>query len=416
MSLEMSFFRFGGNKNNSAKLGLFLLLIFGGLFGYCLAPVSAQGLSSISGLVFEDLNLNKILDLGEKGAAGFPVALYQGQNLVKTSQTDDAGYYYFGLLEAAGNYQVKVKLPNGWQPVKTTDFLVRLKPAARLNLNIAAYQISRPERGFGPMLLISNISVNYLSADSIKIIWFTTHAATSQVVFGESSKTGNQLSLTDNNLNYPLSSGFNFETMTYHSVILTGLRPGATYYYRIVSLADPKQWRGAARIFSSELNFTMAKSTGQNAALSNNNPAVLGEKITKYQGNILANGVQTETNVLGEKQFNESKDNNQVAAGKAQDSQPQNCQTAIWLIFILNAVVIAILRTYGQRTANSLAKKLWWLVSIIIIVPLAMGYPQCWLTVWLLVTLFLALILLSGFRKKRPILDMPENFSPFNDE
>ena len=83
------------------------------------APVtiSDDPTSMIVGIVYEDLSLDGVRDLGEPILIGWTIELLdvQGQ-VVATAITDSAGAYQFGSVES-GNYTVREIAPLGWAPV-----------------------------------------------------------------------------------------------------------------------------------------------------------------------------------------------------------------------------------------------------------------------------------------------------------
>jgi hypothetical protein len=72
-------------------------------------------------------------------------------------------------------------------------------------------------------LVISNVAQNSVSATAAIITWTTSQPATSQVNYGVTS-------------GYGLSSPLDSSLVTSHSVTLSGLAPGTTYYFDVVSV------------------------------------------------------------------------------------------------------------------------------------------------------------------------------------
>jgi parallel beta-helix repeat protein len=73
----------------------------------------------ISGLLFQDINANRLQGAGEAGLAGWGVRLLDGAgNLLATTVTDAAGGYAFTDL-GPGTYRVRAVLPDGWTPTLT---------------------------------------------------------------------------------------------------------------------------------------------------------------------------------------------------------------------------------------------------------------------------------------------------------
>lgn len=398
--------------NSTTKIVLFLLLIVS--FSLTLiTPAQAQATGAITGVVFEDLNFNDTLDLYEAKLADWQVNLYQDNELIKNTLTDSSGKYYFGDLQP-GDYRLEIEIPNTWVPVKAKEFLVSLQADQKAEVNFANYQIIRAEKeGVEPMLLISNTQIQVFSPTSIKITWFTTHPATSQIVFGKISKANNQLSLTDNNLGYLFATAIDFETKTFHSMTLTDLKPQTTYYFRVVSLPNPKQWRGAPRIFSSEIGLTTGtlpaeKPTELKPSLPTEpkkpvKPAlptqvqkeILAEEFKEPAGEVIES---TSTEEVVVEELKEEK------PAEEKEEKPQaNCALYIWLLLVLNAIALGFLRFYGrQYKKGSLQRQLWPTGLIFVALPTIIWYPECGLIIWLLITLILMIVYLSMPKKRKP--------------
>jgi hypothetical protein len=84
-------------------------------------------------------------------------------------------------------------------------------------------------------LNITNVS----GVGSATITWNTNKLATSQVVYGLASGGPYTLILTPPNFGYPLFTTEDPTKVINHSMFLTGLTPGETYLYRVVSHASP---------------------------------------------------------------------------------------------------------------------------------------------------------------------------------
>src|SRR3989338_494363 len=188
-------------------LAIFFLLIIS------IQPTLAVEASTISGVVFEDLNINYFLDYGEDRLTGWEVELFYNHILVKKSIKDR-------------------------------------------NFNFGVYQIIPEQNGFGPMLTITNQQIEFENETSVKISWFTNYLAISQIVYDKQAKSDGNLLLNESNLGYSNSSLINFELATFHTLKFENLEPETTYYFRLVSLPNPKQWRGARLVFSPEFSFT----------------------------------------------------------------------------------------------------------------------------------------------------------------
>jgi len=236
------------------KIVVFLCLILM-LSGLIMSPALASETASVSGTIFEDLNISQIKDLGENGLNGWTVSLLQGGKTLQTIKTNANGDYYFSDLPT-GDYTIQVQEPNGWSAVVDDEQNFILNSGQIKTINYPVYQVIKEQIGYGPMIQISNVSIKEISATTAVITWFTNYSATSQVVASNINKSSEKLVRNDNGLGYDLTTITDFEIVTYHEITLTNLNPNETYYYRVISLPDPKQWPQAPRIFSQEYIFT----------------------------------------------------------------------------------------------------------------------------------------------------------------
>lgn len=116
-----------------------------------------------------------------------------------------------------------------------------------------------------------NIS-NVGTSGSATITWSTNKLSTSQVIYGVYPGPYNLNLNTLPNLGYPLGSIEDNNKVMNHSVVLTGLIPGETYVYRVVSHSSPAT-------VSYEHKFTVPIFALENNKINNilnNNGKVLG--------------------------------------------------------------------------------------------------------------------------------------------
>lgn len=99
--------------------------------------------------------------------------------------------------------------------------------------------------GLAQGLVIKNEAAVEIDAASVTIEWLTSFFATSQVIYSAEGEP-HTLDLTDTS-DTPPKYGYAHTTaeldtsprVTFHSVTITGLTPGTTYFYRTVSHASP---------------------------------------------------------------------------------------------------------------------------------------------------------------------------------
>ncbi len=90
-------------------------------------------------------------------------------------------------------------------------------------------------------LTISNEAVFDIvpTTGTAEIFWNTSHAATSQVVYGLVSGGPYILNLSDPKFGYPFATPEDSTKVTEHYMNISGLIPGETYNYRVISHASP---------------------------------------------------------------------------------------------------------------------------------------------------------------------------------
>ena len=414
---ELVKFQAGRGKNSTIYIVLFSLLL--ALFVFVIPqPTNAQT-NSITGVIFEDLNFNHELEVGESRIAGWTINLYHNNGLIASHLSID-GRYNFDNLKS-GQYVVTLELPEGWFEVSPQSVLVNLEEGQRLETNFGNFQVDRKEKGVSPMMLINNVKAEAVSTTSVKITWLTNYLATSQVVFGKDQKSASQLILPNNNLGYLSGTKIDWQNETYHSVVLTNLKPGTTYYYRVVSLPNPKQWRGSPKVFSNEVSFS---TTPSSSVEEPEQPMIKPEsKPTPSEQKKQA----VPADQSGDSSVVESTSTKESTPADQKESATQpitevakvikTCSFYIWVLLILNLIPIYFIRKFTKKAKNA-PKQAWWVGLIIIGVPAILGYPQCWLIIWLLFTFILAIIYLSGFRKKpKPPESLPTDseFGPFSN-
>lgn len=380
----------------STQVGLFLFLLLVSLL--LISPAQAQQSGSVSGSVFEDLNLNQIFNLRESALDGWEVNIYRDNTLLETTTTNTSGRYSFNNL-SSDIYEVALVVPNTWVVVGEDSVSVDLK-SENIQVDFANYKIVADQMNIvGPYggMSVHNQSIKVLSPTSVQITWFTNRLATSQIVFGQNSINPKSIILRDNNIGYPYSSHFNFSAITFRTVVLNNLQPNITYYYRAVSLPKPTQWRGANRIFSEEFTFTTNAVADEPALEFSNDPGIVK--------GVDSGGTTTQTVVIeNEGELNSepiAEDESEMVKDEQATPPTRNCTAYIWILLVINILAIAYAASRSKESKSQNLANMWWILSILMIVPVILGYAECWLVIWLLIMLIAEVILIAALSKKK---------------
>lgn len=97
-------------------------------------------------------------------------------------------------------------------------------------------------------LIISNEAVQVISDTSATITWLTNKNATSRVIYCLTSHP-DIANASPPNYSYSFSNSEDSVKITGHSMTITGLTPGTSYFFRPISSASPEKW-------GKELSFT----------------------------------------------------------------------------------------------------------------------------------------------------------------
>jgi len=161
----------------------------------------------------------------------------------------DQGETYLSNLTSNGNTQYDFTITfnadanDDWQG-KTLSFDIVVGFQGQEGQSSGGGTSGSPSGGGNPgipALSIYNEANAIPTETSVTITWTTSYAATSQVIYGAENES-HVLDLSDNTGIPPLYGYAHttpeYDTTTrvvYHSVTITGLAPGTTYYYRAVS-------------------------------------------------------------------------------------------------------------------------------------------------------------------------------------
>lgn len=117
------------------------------------------------------------------------------------------------------------------------DFIITAEQIGKGNGEIPPVVI--PGGGGGRVLLTiqeGSVRIPEIGETSVTITWLTSYSSTSQVIYAAAGETYS-FDLTKTNYGYPHAVPVPEDStkVTFHSVTITGLTPGTTYYYRCVS-------------------------------------------------------------------------------------------------------------------------------------------------------------------------------------
>ena len=117
------------------------------------------------------------------------------------------------------------------------DFIITAEQIGKGNGEIPPVVI--PGGGGGRVLLTiqeGSVRIPEIGETSVTITWLTSYSSTSQVIYAAAGETYS-FDLTKTNYGYPHAAPVPEDStkVTFHSVTITGLTSGTTYYYRCVS-------------------------------------------------------------------------------------------------------------------------------------------------------------------------------------
>ncbi|MCD6149508.1 fibronectin type III domain-containing protein [bacterium] len=235
--------------------------------------------------------------------------------------------------------------------------------------------------------------------------WTTSYNSTSRVIY---SPQGFPHLF---NLNYPPNYGYVYSSIEEdnvfpisengtinHSVVLSNLSSGTTYYYRAISHASPPS-------ITEERSFTTLGSTSSNGKKSGGKSSHKHyRKNKKLAGNILASSLNLSNGESGETNNETSvadslspsseiggteKENGEVAGEHGRD-----CKGQSWWIWALALIVYAILFNFNNFFGEQKRERIrWFWEALYTIVALSLWnmFDQCHINIW-----FPCLIIIIG--------------------
>jgi len=384
---------------------VFFLVLFLPFF-ILITPVKAATSPVVTGQVFSDLNVNGSADNGETGLADWSIKLLKNGTIIAETISDANGNYSI-LAPLNDTYSLEIVKLAGWEITNVQSLTLDLKNEKNIPVNFGVYQTVSDNLTLAPIITLSDVMVKVLSPTSAEITWFSNYKATGQIIYGSQALTSATMSLQAINFGYDKSSKVDFDVKTYHSIILTDLTPGSNFYFRVVSLPDPNQWHQAAYVITPEYIFTtplvdqskITDNSGKNNYSQKSSNQVV---LNKYPGKVLSVEFEpTAAEILGELP---------EAMAEANDAEPspavRNCVWLIILLLILDTLAIVTIWYQAEKNGTEAEKKIWWMITILMIIPTILAYPECWLNFWLfMVLVFSASFLIVRNLKKRPVIE-----------
>jgi len=246
---------------------------------------------------------------------------------------------------------------------------------------------------FIPGLQIFNEAASDIGGGQATITWETNKDATSRVIF--SSEFQPHILQLDNppNYGYMHSTSEDTSSTTNHSMVISGLEPGTTYYFRCVS-------HGSFAV-SAEHSFTTpgTKKTvaGEETFVyegTGPGPAGAGEGVPEELPEGSVKGETTGETAAGQEESGMGLGKLLAAIGNFFGSQ-NLCWLLLLLIIIL--IVLFLLSVAGKKPEK---KKQWILPLIILILIILYSFLSCANYLWLVIIISLSAILFLILRKR----------------
>jgi len=300
------------------------------------------------------------------------------------------------------------------------DFIITAEQIGKGNGEIPQVVIPGGGGGGGGLplgLMIFNEADKDTSTTSVTITWQTNYFSTSQVIYGAASEA-HTLDLSDNTGNPP-KYGYEHTTpeydtgpnkVTYHTVVITGLTPATTYYYRCVShgsLAVSSGHTFTTKGIAGEETYTKENKGNvfqQNQGITQENKNISFKKEGGERGGVSEKeGITNKIETFEKGNEKELKGFDKLLAAIGMFF---NSKGLCW-IFFLSIIIIGILfllsRTKRETRESSNWWNKWWVFPVLVTVLIILYYFFCcsYYQVLILITLILFVIFLLLKGKKR---------------
>jgi len=246
---------------------------------------------------------------------------------------------------------------------------------------------------FIPGLQIFNENASGIGGDEATITWQTNKGASSRVIYSAAGEPHALLLDSPPNYGYVNSTGEDISSVVNHSMIISGLAPGTTYYFRCVS-------HGSFAV-SVERSFTTpgTKKTvaGEEAFVyegTGSGPAGAGGAVPEELPEGSVKGETTGETAVGQEESGMGLGKLLAAIGSFFGSG-----NLCWLLLLLIAIllVLFLLSVAGKKQEK---KKQWILPLIILILIILYSFLSCANYLWLVIIISLSAILFFILRKK----------------
>ena len=331
-----------------------------------------------------------------------------GPNLYEASLTDffGAGEIKLSDLGAGNNikYYFTITFPSGagneYQNSGVSfDFNIGAIGKAAISGEIPG--------GGGPMggssgLIISDEDASAIPLGQATITWLTNKPANSRVIY---SMEGEPHTLQLDNLpdyGYAHSTGENPALVTSHSVTITGLDPGVTYYYRCVS-------HGSFAV-SVEHSFTaLGVKRGEGREEGVLGEGIIGEipPVPPGLGEEIPGGEEVPAEGKIEEEGGKEEPEEEVGMNKLLSAIGYFFRSGnlCWLLFLLIVILTILFLLSLKKKIKDEGKKKRWILPLVGIVILIISYslicPYYWILVIIEIVLFILSLLIYYSEKKK---------------
>jgi len=241
------------------------------------------------------------------------------------------------------------------------------------------------------------------------ITWETNHPATSRVIYSS------QYEVHFFDLNNPPNYGYSHSTVEDsspvidHSMNISGLTPGVTYYYRVVS-------RGSFAI-SEEHSFTAPGIMSAETVFNPENPGPVaivgtpaestgGEENVENTGDGVVAGESTGGENVAQEAQSQGNSANPFLASFLDLFKAGISICLIVFLFIVIVIILLLLSLEGKKQEKNKLKR--WIVSLVTIVVLIILYglicpDNYWALVIVAVVIFIVFLIFYFFNKKKKV-------------